>query len=158
MRRTDREIKDFDAILSVIEKCAVCRVAFFDAGHPYIVPLNFGFETQGDELTLYFHCAKAGKKLDLLRQNDKVAFEMDRPEGFADGEKACYSTMEFESVCGTGTIGIAGEDEKMHGLTLLMRQYSDKQEIVFDEKVLKDVLVLKLAVGRVTGKRLKQDR
>jgi nitroimidazol reductase NimA-like FMN-containing flavoprotein (pyridoxamine 5'-phosphate oxidase superfamily) len=158
MRRSDREIKDFDAILAVISKCAVCRVAFFDAGYPYIVPLNFGFETQGDELTLYFHCAKAGKKLDLLRLNNKVAFELDRPEGFVDGDKACYSTMEFESVCGTGTIETADEDEKLHGLTLIMRQYSDKQEIVFDEKVLKAVLVLKLTVDRVTGKRLKQNR
>ena len=158
MRRSDREIKDFDAILSVIDQCAVCRVAFFDAGHPYIVPLNFGFETQGDELTLYFHCAKAGKKLELLKRNNKVAFEMDRPEGFVDGELACYSTMVFESVCGTGTIEIAGEDDKIHGLTLLMRQHSDKQEIIFDEKVLKDVLVLKLTVDRITGKRLKQDK
>ena len=158
MRRNDREIIDFDAILSVIEQCSVCRVAFFDTGHPYIVPLNFGFETQGDELTLYFHCASEGKKLDLLRLNNQVAFEMDRPEEFIDGEKACYSTMTYLSVCGTGTITIAREDEKIHGLTLLMRQYADKQDIIFDEKVLKTVIVLKLQVGRITGKQLKPEK
>ncbi len=158
MRRNDREIKDFGAILSVIEQCSVCRVAFFDEGYPYIVPLNFGFETQGDELTLYFHCAPQGKKLDLMKRNNHVAFEMDRPENFIDGEKACYSTMTFESVCGTGIMDFVPEDGKIHALTLLMRQYSDKKEIIFDEQVLKNVTVLRLRADRITGKRLKTDR
>ncbi len=157
MRRSDREIVDFDAILAVIEQCRVCRVAFFDTGHPYIVPLNFGYETQGNELTLYFHSANTGKKLDLLHLNNQVAFEMDRPDEFIEGDKACASTMTYESVCGTGTIEIASQDEKIHGLTLIMRQYSDKQALIFDEKVLKNVTVLKLTVSRITGKRLKNE-
>ena len=157
MRRSDREIRNFCEILSVIEQCSVCRVAFFDAGSPYIVPLNFGFETQGDELTLYFHSAKAGKKLELMDRNNNVAFEMDCPKEFIDGEAPCESTMIFESVCGTGTIGVAAEDEKLHGLTLLMRHYSDRQDIIFDEKALSSVLVLKLKVSRITGKQIKKD-
>lgn len=155
MRRTDREITDFEEIICILKKSSVCRVAFFDDSYPYIVPLNFGVETDGKKVVLYFHCANEGKKLDLLKRNNKVAFEMDCPDKFFDGEKACYSTMEFDSICGNGSIEIVGDDEKIHALTMLMQQYSDKKEIVFDDKVLKAVTVLRMTVNEITGKRLK---
>lgn len=154
MRRKDREITDFSEILEVIKKCTVCRLAFFDEGYPYIVPLNFGFETDGDKLTLWFHCAGAGKKLELLRQNSRVAFELDCPGKIVEGTQACDYTMTFESVCGTGTMEIAGENEKIPALKLLMRQYSDRSDFEFDRLEVKAVTVLKLTVNEVTGKRL----
>lgn len=156
MRRTDREIKDFDEMMAVIKKCTVCRVAFFDEVYPYIVPLNFGAVLDGEQLRLYFHCAKMGKKLDLLAKNNRVSFEMDCSHVLQLDDVACNSTMEFESVCGNGTMEILGEQEKSEGLTVIMRQYSPKTEFHFDEKELKAVTLLKLTVHEVTGKRLKQ--
>lgn len=155
MRRKDREIKDFEEIMGILKKSSVCRVAFFDEEFPYIVPLNFGVKANGNTVTLYFHCANEGKKMDLLKRNNKVSFEMDSPDKFFDGEKACYSTMEFESVCGNGTLEIAGEDEKIPALKLLMQQYSNKREFDFDPKELKAVTVLKLTINEITGKRLR---
>lgn len=155
MRRKDREITDLDEIMGVIKKCSVCRVSLFDDVYPYIVPLNFGVEADGTMLTLYFHCANEGKKLDLLRRNKNVAFEMDCPGKFFDGEKACDSTMAFESVCGNGSIEIVGDEAKIPALTLIMRQYSDKGEFEFDVNELKAVTVLKLTVNAISGKRLK---
>lgn len=77
MRRSDREIKDFDEIIEVINKCDVCRLAINDGDYPYIVPMNFGLNIEDGKVVLYFHCASEGKKLELLRKNNKVAFEMD---------------------------------------------------------------------------------
>ena len=57
MRRSDREIKDFDEILKVLEKCDVCRLAFNDGDYPYIVPMSFALEYDGSEASLYFHSA-----------------------------------------------------------------------------------------------------
>jgi nitroimidazol reductase NimA-like FMN-containing flavoprotein (pyridoxamine 5'-phosphate oxidase superfamily) len=157
MRRKDREITDWNDIIGVVKKCSVCRVAFFDEGYPYIVPLNFGFEVEGEKMTLYFHCANEGKKLELLRRNNKIGFEMDCPDKFIDGEKACYSTMTFESVCGNGTLEIVGDHEKIPTLKLIMRQYSDKRDFDFDKLEVKAVTVLKLTVNEITGKRLKNE-
>jgi nitroimidazol reductase NimA-like FMN-containing flavoprotein (pyridoxamine 5'-phosphate oxidase superfamily) len=156
MRRKDREITDFEDIKAIIGKSGVCRVAFFDEEYPYIVPLNFGYEEDGGQITLYFHCANEGKKLELLKRNPKVAFEMDCPEKFHDGEKACYSTMEFESVCGSGTLELCGDDEKIPALKRIMQQYSDKRAFDFDAFEVKAVTVLKLKVNKLTGKRLKK--
>ena len=157
MRRTDREITDFDEIRAVVVKASVCRVAFFDEAYPYIVPLSFGFEADGGKLMLYFHCANEGKKTDLLKRNNHVAFEMDCPNSFFDGDKACYSTMEFESVCGNGTLEIVSDGEKIPALKRIMRQYSDKRDFDFDAFEVKAVTVLKLTVNELTGKRLRKE-
>ena len=46
MRRADREIKEFDEMIQVIEKCDVCRIALNDEEYPYILPLNFGMQIE----------------------------------------------------------------------------------------------------------------
>ena len=76
MRRKDREITAFDEIMKIIAKCDTCRVAMFDETFPYIIPLNFGTDLEDNQLYLYFHGAKIGKKIDLMKQNKNVSFEM----------------------------------------------------------------------------------
>lgn len=43
-----------------------------DDGYPYTIPVNFLYEEESN--TIYFHGAKAGHKVDAMRQNDKVCF------------------------------------------------------------------------------------
>lgn len=76
MRKKEKEIKNFNEIIDVIEKCDVLSVAFFDEDYPYTIPLNFGFNhnLENQELNLYFHGANEGKKIDLINKNNKVAF------------------------------------------------------------------------------------
>ena len=45
---------------------------------PYLVPLNFGFERTEQGVTFYFHSAVAGRKVELLRRQPTVGFELDR--------------------------------------------------------------------------------
>ena len=77
MRRNDRAIPDFAAMLAVVRQCDCCRLGLVENGEAYIVPLNFGWEAEGETLTLYFHGAAEGRKLALLRQNPAASFEMD---------------------------------------------------------------------------------
>ena len=65
MRRRDREITDREKMLEIVAECDCCRLGLVDNGEAYIVPMNFGFEDAGSALTLYFHCAAEGRKLDL---------------------------------------------------------------------------------------------
>ena len=67
MRKADREITDKKELIEVINKCSVCRLAFHDEPYPYIVPLSFGYSYEKEQLTLYFHCANEGKKLEIGR-------------------------------------------------------------------------------------------
>ena len=152
MRRKDREIVDFQDIISVIEKCDVCRIALNDGDYPYIVPLNFGFEVNDGKVILYFHSAKEGKKLDLIKSDCRTSFEMDcghrlvitRP---GDG----YCTMEYESVMGRGKIEILPDEEKERALNILMNHYR-KESFNFSRAALPRTEVFKLTVEEITGK------
>lgn len=44
MRRSDREVKEFEDIVAIMGKCDVCRIALNNNGYPYILPLNFGMD------------------------------------------------------------------------------------------------------------------
>ncbi|KOF57818.1 MULTISPECIES: pyridoxamine 5'-phosphate oxidase family protein [Clostridium] len=152
MRRKDREIMNLKEIVTIIKKCDVCSLALFDEEYPYIVPLNFGVNFVENKITLYFHGAKAGKKLELIKKNNKVGFEMNCSHKLLLGEKDCNSTMEYESVCGNGIVEILNESEKREALTYLMKQYSDKEKFEFDENAVNAVSVFKLEVSEIHGK------
>src|SRR5574340_183743 len=85
MRKAEREITDQDRILAIMKEALVCRIGLSDEGIPYVVPMNFGL---GDGC-IYLHCASQGRKLDILRKNDKVCFEMDLLREIRRGSTAC---------------------------------------------------------------------
>lgn len=152
MRRSDREITDLDNIVEIMKKCDVCRVAFFDDDYPYIVPLNFGLSYQDSKITLYFHGAREGKKLDLLRKNNKVCFEMDCSHQLVTGDLACEYSMNYESVIGFGCLTVLENTEKRMALDAMMQQYTKNMNFTYDERALNAVTVFKLTVDQVTGK------
>ena len=71
MRRNDREL-DFPAILSLLDRCRIVRLAMIDGQEPYIVPLNYGYTCTDGQITLYCHSAKEGRKLDVMRANPHI--------------------------------------------------------------------------------------
>lgn len=93
MRRKDREITDFHEMIDIMKKCDSCIVAMNDGDFPYIVPMNFGLEVQGEQVFLYFHCAMEGKKLDLLKKDNRVTFEMDCDHNFILYEERMNCSM-----------------------------------------------------------------
>lgn len=156
MRRKDREIVDHKELLAIMRKCDSCSVAFFDEEFPYIIPLNFGVTYIDDKFNLYFHGAREGKKLELLQLNNHVAFEMSGSHKLLIGDKACDTTMEFESVCGNGTMEIVAEGEKRKALIAIMNQYQNKEQHEFDDRAVNAVTVLSLEVKSISGKRLRR--
>ncbi len=73
MRRKERCIKDQEIIEQILRQSVICRVAMHDEEYPYMVPMNYGYRDH----TLYFHCALEGKKLELIRKNNHVCFEIE---------------------------------------------------------------------------------
>lgn len=157
MRRKDRQIIEMDKIMNIIEKCDVCSLAFFDEEYPYIIPINFGASLIENKVTLYFHSANAGKKLELIQRNNKVAFEMNCSHKLLLAENACNSTMEYESVCGNGIVEVLNGQEKLDGLNYLMNQYSNSNKHEFNENEVNSVAVFKLTVSQINGKALKRN-
>ena len=135
MRRKDREITDFDEMMKIIAKCDTCRLALFDDEFPYIVPLNFGTNVEEGQLYLYFHSAKEGTKLDLIRKNNKVTFEMDCEHNIIMYDERMSCTMGYESVIGHGIVEFVEDENKINALKILMRHYHE-EDFKFNEKAI----------------------
>ena len=73
MRRTDREITDPEKIREIIDDCTCCRLGLCDEGKAYIVPLSFGYTEREGRYVFYFHSAREGRKLDLIRRTGWAA-------------------------------------------------------------------------------------
>jgi hypothetical protein len=153
MRRNDREISNISEIESIISGSDVCRIALANGNTPYIVTMNFGYRA-GENPCLFFHCAPEGKKLQMIRKNNFVCFEMDCDHKVSKGEKGCDWGMSYRSVIGYGKIFIInGENDKIAGLTHIMNHYNGSGDYLFDEKVLSRTMVLRLEISEMTGKR-----
>lgn len=156
MRRSDREITAFDDIVAVLSRCDVVRLALNDKDYPYIVPLNFGMEVDGGVLVLYFHSALEGKKLDLIRADNRASFEADRGHELVSDESKGYCTMNYESVIGRGVIEeITGEQEKINALDILVKKYHTGG-FGFSRTAVPHTAVYKLTVSELTGKSRKK--
>lgn len=151
MRRSDREIKNPEDILKVMEKCDVCRLALHDGEYPYILPLNFGMQADNGQIVLYFHGADTGKKYELIARDNRAGFEMDCSHRLVTDEARGSCTMEYESVIGCGRIELVPEEEKYRALCLLMEHYH-QEAFPFNQAVIPRTAVLKLTVERVSGK------
>jgi nitroimidazol reductase NimA-like FMN-containing flavoprotein (pyridoxamine 5'-phosphate oxidase superfamily) len=154
MRRKDKEISDIDEKLKIIEKNKICRLGLSENDYPYIVPLNYGFSYDDGKLTLYFHGATEGKKMDIIKKNNNVCFEIDCDTELIKGEAPCNYGYEFKSIIGFGKIIILeAKDEKINGLNYLMKQQTRKDiKYDFNENELKNVSVFKMTVEEFTGK------
>lgn len=158
MRKSEREVVSFEEKAEILMRCKSMTLALQEEDGPYLVPLNFGAEKQGENLVLYFHCAVEGKKLALLRRNANVgfcAYTMFRV--FNKGVAPCGYTTDYESVSGKGTAEIVTDErERMHGLKVLMAHYTEEKfsDEMFSAKALAITTVVKITVREWTGKRL----
>ncbi len=150
MRKKDREIKQFDDIVDVLNRCDTIRLGISGEKYPYVVPLSFGFETKNSKIILYIHGAQEGKKHDLIAQNNKVCVEADICHGFA--ETAQSVTTVYESIIGYGTAEKVYGDEMVQGLRLLLA-HCGYEGFPFDQSVTKILTVYKITLDSVTGKR-----
>jgi nitroimidazol reductase NimA-like FMN-containing flavoprotein (pyridoxamine 5'-phosphate oxidase superfamily) len=155
MRRKDREVSDIAEKLKIIGRNKVCRLGMAENNQPYVVPLNFGYEYTDNTLILYFHGAREGRKIDTLRENNRVCFEIDGGHQLIEGETPWETSYAYESVIGFGIAEfLEGDEEKAHGLNQLMKHQTGKdREYVFDPARLKGVAVYKVSSSSFTGKR-----
>lgn len=147
MRRKDREIKDQEKMLAIMHDCDCCRIGLVDGKEAYIVPMNFGYEETKGNINLYFHCAKEGRKLNLLSEQEVVTFEMDAKHTLVAGKTGCEFSYLYQCIMGKGKMEIIEEEvQKRYGLQKILAHYSDVGEWEFCPELLERVLVLRLVV------------
>ncbi|MBR4975843.1 MAG: pyridoxamine 5'-phosphate oxidase family protein, partial [Thermoguttaceae bacterium] len=98
MRRRDREVVDPTRIEEIVAESAVLRLGLNDDGEVYVVPVNFGAEIIDGRRVFYFHSARSGRKLDVIRRNPRVGFELDAGFELVEGPTPCAFSARYRSV------------------------------------------------------------
>lgn len=151
--KREREVTDINEIKEILDKSIIVHVGMIDGDEPYVVPMNYGYTLEDSELCIYLHGATVGRKLDIIKTNPKVFFEMECDVTPFEGKVACQYGTTYASVMGLGTAEVLTDvNEKIDGLTKFMKTQTGK-DFTFDEKMVSIVSVIKITAKYFTAKK-----
>jgi nitroimidazol reductase NimA-like FMN-containing flavoprotein (pyridoxamine 5'-phosphate oxidase superfamily) len=150
MLRRDREISNKSEIEAILHNCLLLHLAMSDGDQPYLVPLSYGFDGQN----IYFHSARTGRKLDILKKNAKVCFQVgQKVELVTDTENACDWSFRYESVIGFGRAEeLTDPGQRQAALNHIMQHYSGR-DWTFPQSSLNRTSVWQIRIDEMSGKR-----
>ena len=152
MTKRERQITDITQIRQILEKGKVLHLGLCVNDEPYVVPMNYGYQLEGEKLVVYLHSAVRGKKLDMIRANPKVFFEISCDIVPFEGVKPCQYGMVYSSVMGRGTAEIVEDvEEKKAAMTILMKTQTGK-DFSFEDRLVSMVAVVRIDVAEYTAK------
>ncbi len=152
MRRSEKKIKNQEEIIDIINSQKYLTMAMSKDDEPYLVTLNYAFDER--EMKFYFHCAKEGKKIDYLKENNKVYGQILDDLGYCEGRcDHSYRSVQFNGVVSF----LDDEEEKREALCLMVEQLEEEPEKVIGRMVEKadmgGVKVGQIKVENVSGKK-----
>lgn len=149
MRRKEREIVDSAEIDAILGQGKVMHLALADGNVPFVVPVFYAY----DGKAIYFHSARAGAKIDILRRNNLVCFEISLDHGIVESDKACDFEARHRTVIGLGRASfLEGGDAKTDVLDRIVAKFTDKK-FDYTSAEVQRVLVVKVDIESVKGKK-----
>ncbi len=153
MTRREQQVTDINEIIEILEKSKVVHIGMIDGDEPYVVPMNYGYTLVDGKLTLYLHGARRGRKIDVLRENPKVFFEMCCDITPFEGEVACKYGITYASIMGRGVATLVDDvEEKKKALSTLMKTQVNK-DFTFDDKLTTVVSIIRIDTLEITAKK-----
>ena len=149
MRRKDKETTLLEAY-EVIDECVYATLAVAQpGGAPYCVPLSIARE----ENNIYFHCATLGKKLDCLKENNKVCLScVSRAENMTDKFSVFYDSAIVDGLA----FEVTEREEKIKALRLISERHVPGMMHTFEEEIEKyftRTAVWRIEAKEITGKK-----
>ncbi|MFV0467892.1 MAG: pyridoxamine 5'-phosphate oxidase family protein [Dysgonomonas sp.] len=149
MRRKEREITDRLEIDSIIYAGKVMHLALSDNNMPFLVPLFYAY----DGKYIYFHSAKAGTKIEILKKNNNVCFEISIDNGVVEDEKACDFEAKHRTVIGFGkAVFLENEEDKIRVLDKIVAQFTDKK-FEYPKANLNSTAIIQINIDSIKGKK-----
>jgi uncharacterized protein len=164
------EIKSLSNMINFLDEERVGRVASIDEqGYPQIIPMNFVYvknliDTQSDNKNIgavYMHSHPIGEKIENIKRNSKVGFEVDSyvcflPSYYFHPTDASQADTLYISVVIKGNAAIVQDpDEKANALNALMKKYQKEggyESLSSNMGSVREVTVLKVVPDQIHGK------
>jgi len=152
------EIQSKDKIIQFLNNQPVGRIASIDSnGYPQIIPMNFVYH----DGAVYMHSHPFGEKLDNIRLNPNVGFEVDQhvcflPSYYFHPSDASQADTLYISVVMKGRADIVHDnDEKAVALNALMAKYQKEGKYeILDPNMssVHEVAVIRMIAKEMRGK------
>jgi len=155
IRRKEKAIENKEEMIAILESSKYITIAMCQDDVPYLVTLSHGYDREKD--CIYFHCAREGKKVDILTTNSAIWGQAIKDHGYADG--ACdhlYATTQFK-----GNVSfIEDMKEKEYALRIMINSLEPNPESVVEEQIT-EKSVQRVHIGRIdidymSGKKSKE--
>lgn len=139
-----------DEIRELLSRASAGRLGMCKSNEPYVVPVCFVYQ----DCKIFFHSAFEGKKMDFMRANPTVCFQVDE-HSLASSSKPCKFTMHYLSAVATGRVRfLTDSNEKLKILKLLVGKYADANLAdLLNEKKTRRVEIGEIAVTEISGKK-----
>jgi nitroimidazol reductase NimA-like FMN-containing flavoprotein (pyridoxamine 5'-phosphate oxidase superfamily) len=135
-----------DEMEKLIQCAIVLRLGLAVDNQPYVVPVSFGY--MGEKL--YFHSRKSSHKVEMLRVNPKVCFEMEADVKTIPSDIPCGFTASFRSLVGFGTARVLEERVEMsRALDVIVAQYGGAPA-EYETSMLERLAVVEIAIDSIT--------
>ena len=134
----------------IVHEAQVCYLGLSDQGMPYVLPMNFVYESG----VLYLHSAAEGYKMEIMKANAAVCinFNIGNELFYRHKDVGCSWGMKFKSVNIFGQAKFIDDyDEKYRIMQCFMRKFSG-ENYEFSEPSIKNVVVIRVDVQKMTGK------
>ena len=152
MTKRERQITDPQQIQHILDTAKVLHLGLCADNEPYVVPMNYGYTFEGEKLVLYLHSAVQGKKLDMIRANPKVFFELECDLQPFEGRLPCQYGCAYSSVMGRGEARLVDDvEEKKKAMSILMKTQTGK-DFSFEDRLVSIVSVIRIDVSEYTAK------
>ena len=152
MRRNRQEITDKDTIEATLRKALVCRMGLSDDNMPYVVPVCFGYK----DGCIYVHSSREGRKIEIIKRNNNVCFEVEVEVETVPREIPCKWSMKYKSVIGFGKASIVQDrEEKVNALNIIMEHYSGISSHEYEPHPFELAAIIKIQIESMTCKRSK---
>lgn len=152
MRRHAKEIQDKNVLQKLLDTCPVGRLGTNGRdGYPMVKPLNFAFL----DSSLYFHSAREGEKIDDLRRDNRVCFELDLPIAYVKGSaNPCKAEYLYRSVIIRGKAAFVEDpQERRAALNALMKKYQPEGGYGdYLEEKLRLTAIVRIDIEEMVGK------
>ncbi|MDR2765491.1 MAG: pyridoxamine 5'-phosphate oxidase family protein [Tannerella sp.] len=149
MRRREREITDRKEIDEILYSGKVMHLALSDDNLPFLVPVFYAY----DGVSLYFHSAKAGTKIEIMKKNDNVCFEVSIDHGIVESDMACDFEAQHRTVIGFGKAEfIEADEDKIAALNRIVARFTDRK-FEFPKGNLNATAVIRINIVSVKGKK-----
>ena len=152
LTKRELQVTEPQQIRHILDTGKVLHLGLAVDDEPYVVPMNYGYALEDEKLTVYLHSAVQGKKLDMIRANPNVFFEIDCDLMPFEGRVPCQYGLVYSSVMGRGKATIVEDvEEKKRAMSILMKTQTGK-DFTFEDRLVTIVAVIRIDVSEYTAK------